>query len=226
MGSDDLFHKRKARSAAELNRRQSVRAPYDKVLIVCEGEKTEPLYFRELVDHYKIHSANIKVSGDCGSDQVSVLNHGLELYEHEKRTGSGPFDSVYFVFDRDAHPNYHQATERLKNLKLQKTFFAANSVPCFEYWLLLHFTYTTAPYSAVGGPSAGAAVLKDLKIYWPDYAKAGHGAFLATLSKLGFAKANAKRACTEADNNHTDNPSTHVHELVEYLQKFKNHRSE
>ncbi|MEF8770988.1 RloB family protein [Candidatus Accumulibacter contiguus] len=226
MGSDDIFHKRRARAAAELNRRRSVRASYDKVLIVCEGEKTEPLYFRELIDYYKIHSANVRVSCDCGSDPVSVVNHGIELYEHEKRTGSGPFDSVYFVFDRDAHPNYQQATERLNNLKHQKPFFSANSVPCFEYWLLLHFTYTTAPYSAVGGTSAGAAVLKDLKTYWPEYAKAGHGTFSATLSKLGFAKANAKRACTEADNNHTDNPSTYVHKLVEYLQELKNPKSE
>jgi len=101
VGSDDLFNKRKAK-AAELRRKKPVRALYEKVLIVCEGSKTEPLYFEELVDHYEIHSANIRVSGNCGSDPVSVAQHGLQLYLDEKKADSGPFDRVYCVIDRDA----------------------------------------------------------------------------------------------------------------------------
>jgi hypothetical protein len=38
MGTDNLFHKRKARQAADLRRRKARREPYAKVLIVCEGE--------------------------------------------------------------------------------------------------------------------------------------------------------------------------------------------
>ena len=45
MGSEDLFHKRKAKAADSLKRRKAKRSSYDKVLIVCEGEKTEPNYF-------------------------------------------------------------------------------------------------------------------------------------------------------------------------------------
>jgi hypothetical protein len=48
MGSDNLFHKRKVRRAASLRRTAARRDSYDTVLIVCEGEKTEPNYFREL----------------------------------------------------------------------------------------------------------------------------------------------------------------------------------
>jgi len=51
MGSDDLFHKRKAKNAQQLARRKARRAPYAKVLIVCEGEKTEPLYLNDLKDY-------------------------------------------------------------------------------------------------------------------------------------------------------------------------------
>lgn len=102
MGSNDLFHKRKAKTATELNRRKPVRASYDKVLIVCEGSKTEPLYFQELIDHYEIHSANVKISGDCGSDPVSVVNHGIQLYQNEKQAGSGPFDR-YIAFSTVMH---------------------------------------------------------------------------------------------------------------------------
>ncbi len=122
MGSDDLFNRRKAK-AAELSRRKPVRGPYEKVLIVCEGSKTEPLYFEELVDHYEIHSANICVSGDCGSDPVSVVQHGFQLYLDEKKADSGPFDRVYCVIDKDAHQNYDQALKMLASAKPNDTFF-------------------------------------------------------------------------------------------------------
>lgn len=225
MGSDDLFKKRKAK-AAELNRRKPVRALYKKVLIVCEGSKTEPLYFKELVDHYEIHSANVQVSGECGSDPVSVIQHGLRLYQDEEKADSGPFDRVYCVIDKDAHQNYDEALQILANTKPDLTFFAVTSVPCFEYWILLHFTYTTRPYMACGGTSSGAAVLNDLKMYWPEYTKAGRGCFEAMLNinndELGYAKANAQRALNETEINQSDNPSTRVHELVIYLQNIKN----
>lgn len=224
VGSDDLFHKRKAK-AAELSRRRAFRAPYDKVLIVCEGSKTEPLYFQELIDHYEIDTANVRVSGDCGSDPMSVVQHGIQLYLAEKQADSGPFDRVYCVIDRDAHQNYIPAMQSIASAAPAKTFFAANSIPCFEYWLLLHFTYTTKPFMPCGKTSSGAAVLKELKTFWPEYTKAGIGTFASTLSirndELGYAKANAQRALKEALKNHNDNPSSHVHELVDYLQKIK-----
>lgn len=227
MGTDNLHHKRKPKSVDESRRRKPVRASYDKVLIVCEGSKAEPLYFQELVDHYEIHSANVRISGDCGSDPVSVVKHGIQLYQAEKQSASGPFDRVYCVFDRDAHANYRQANEIVGGVKPKGVFFATPSVPCFEYWLLLHFDYTTAPFSAVGGTSSCAAALEKLNSDWPEYAKGRAGTFLHTLNlrndELGYAKANAGRALRAAGENHTDNPSTHVHELVDYLQGIKKH---
>jgi hypothetical protein len=54
VGTDNFHHKRKAKLAKDLQRRQARRAPYEKVLIVCEGGKTEPNYFTELRDHYEL----------------------------------------------------------------------------------------------------------------------------------------------------------------------------
>ena len=45
MGSDDLFKKRKARKLRDISRKKRTRDLYKRVLIVCEGQKTEPLYF-------------------------------------------------------------------------------------------------------------------------------------------------------------------------------------
>jgi len=44
--------------AGDLERRKSRRAPYDRVLIVCEGSKTEPNYLQELIDCLELNSAN------------------------------------------------------------------------------------------------------------------------------------------------------------------------
>ena len=52
MGTDDLFHKRKAREAESLRRQAAKRAPYDVVLIVCEGEK---IILQGLLDYGRDH---------------------------------------------------------------------------------------------------------------------------------------------------------------------------
>ena len=72
MGSDDLFRKRKAKTSNALRRHPARRAPYTKVLLVCEGEKTEPDYFKQLKDHLRLHSANVEICSGRGSDPCSL----------------------------------------------------------------------------------------------------------------------------------------------------------
>lgn len=218
MGTDNLFHKRKA---LKLERSEPKRAPYDKVLIVCEGSKTEPNYFRELIDHYEINTANVQVDGSCGSDPMSVVNHALQLYREEKDKGD-PYDRVYCVIDRDAHPRFDDALRKLEAQKPSNVFHATVSIPCFEYWLLLHFDYTRAAFTSTDRVSMGDAALAALKTYWPEYAKGRVGTFVYLHGQLAFAKANAQRSLEDAQRTASDNPSTNVHELVEYLQNIKN----
>ncbi|MCY4362407.1 MAG: RloB family protein [Gammaproteobacteria bacterium] len=222
MGTDNLFHKRKAKGARELKRRKHKRAPYDKVLIVTEGKKTEPEYFNDLKKYYRIHSANIKIDGSGDSSPESVIKYGKKLYEDE-RSGGDAFDRVYFVFDKDTHLTYPQALDAIKRYRRRRknTFFAINSVPCFEYWLLLHFIYTTEPFPATGQLSAADQVIRKLKKYCPDYDKSAPGLFTKLYDKLEMAKVNAINALKAADQAGTDIPSTLVHELVEYLQNIK-----
>jgi hypothetical protein len=100
-------------------------------------------------------------------------------------------------------------------------YYAAISVPSFEYWLLLHFNYTTIPYAATEKLSIGGVVLKELKVYMPEYEKGQKDLFCSLLDKFEFAKANAIRAQKQAKANHTDNPSTSIHELVTYLLNIR-----
>ena len=187
-------------------------------MIVCEGEKTEPNYFRELRDHYELSTANVDVTGDCGSSPISVVEKAIELYREALRDGI-PFDQVYCVFDKDTHDTSAPALAKIATLKPKETFFGVTSVPNFEYWLLLHFAYTTQPFrGTTRAKSAGDQVLDELKKYIPGYAKGDHGHFDALIEQLPRAIAHAKRAMDEARRNGTDNPSTQVHKLVEYLQ--------
>ena len=113
MGSDGLHHKRKARLAKYLARRRSRRESYDRVLIVCEGSKTELNYLRDLRDSLKLSSANIEIDGNSGSSPKSVVRYAKRRLSEEKEKGDA-YDKVYCVFDKDAHPSYTQAINEYK----------------------------------------------------------------------------------------------------------------
>lgn len=223
LGSDDLFHKRKAKAANDLARKDAKRQVYAKILIVCEGEKTEPYYFREVVDHYELHTANVSISGECGSAPRSVVDHGLALFIKEKKDfPKNPFDRVYFVFDRDQHETYNEAMRTIREQKPKDTFFAINSVPSFEFWLLLHFACTTTPFKATGKTSSGKAALKALQAHMPKYEKGSQNTFAELRPRLETAKTNADIANAAAKAGKTDNPTTQVHVLLEFMENMKN----
>ncbi len=220
MGSDDLHHKRKARRAKDLARRKSSRAPYDRVLIVCEGSKTEPNYLRELIDCLKLSSANVEVDGDSGSSPISVVQHAKRRYCEEQAKGDA-FDRVFCVFDKDTHTTYVEAIRTLSELRPRDVFRSIPSVPCFEYWLLLHFTYSTKPYNPSGGKSACDCVIAELRNYMHDYSKGDKGIFKQVMGQTDQAVANSRRASKAAKRAGTDNPTTKMHELVKYLKQLK-----
>jgi hypothetical protein len=217
MGTDNLFHKRKERRAKSLRRRQAMKAPYDVVLIVCEGKKTEPNYFNELKKAFRLNNANVRISGR-GSDPLGVVNFAIETFRQEPE-----FDRVYCVFDRDRHTTYKAALDKVKRTRLGKgsRIFAIPSIPCFEFWLLLYFTYTTKPFDAPPGDSICDRVIKELKQYLPAYQKGDLDIFNKTQDKLENAMTHACRVEEFHQTSGTDNPSTQVHLLVGYLRDLK-----
>jgi len=57
--------------------------------------------------------------------------------------------------------------------------------------------------------------------FLPRYAKAARGVFFELEDRLEEAKARAARALEDARATGAFNPSTEVHELVDYLQSLK-----
>ena len=178
---------------------------------MCEGEATEPGYFRALKDHFRL--STLVVRGTGGVDPRTLVNMASEDVKREKRNGE-QFDSVYCVFDRDTHPQFEEAS----NMALARGFKLARSWPCFEFWLLLHFRYTRAPYAKSGSASPCDACIRDLRGHLSGYGKGDPSTFDRLESRLPDAIANARRAAEDAAATGARDPSTEVHELVGHLQ--------
>lgn len=218
--SNKLFQKSREKNKKDLKRKTAKRSSFEKILIVCEGAKTESNYFRELKDYYQLNTANIAdvvVDGNCGSDPWSVYQHAQKLASRAK-ADNDPYDKIYCVFDKDKHTTYQKTITTIVDKKI---FTAINSVPCFEYWLLLHFVYMVRPFSETGNKSICDNTIEELKKYLPDYQKGIRGIFRKLVSKLETAKTNAQRALKDSESTQTDNPSTCIHILVSYLQNLK-----
>ena len=213
-------HKRKFKGTRNLKRNAPTREEYDRILIVCEGTKTEPNYFEGARNHFKLSMANVVVSGESGSDPMSVVAFAKKKYTESKSDGD-PYDKVYCVFDRDGHTNYASAVGEIESARPDDTWDAITSVPCFEYWLLLHFTYTDRPYKRQQRKGACDQVIDELKKHIPSYKKSGSSMFEDLIDSLGKAKQNADKALKASKRNETDNPSTHVHRLIEFMQGMK-----
>jgi hypothetical protein len=151
---------------------------------------------------------------------MSIVRYAKQRYRQEKDAGDA-YNKVYCVFDQDAHAHYARAVDAIHSATPKDTYVAITSVPCFEYWLLLHFIYSTRPYTDLPGNSAGNQLLRELKGYMAGYEKGTNTVFATLIGELEFAKNNAERALRETEANGTDNPSTRVHELVSFLQLIK-----
>ncbi|NCB97459.1 MAG: RloB domain-containing protein [Bacteroidia bacterium] len=226
MGTDNLFHIRKAqRTAASLKRSKDKQRPYDRVLIVCEGEKTEPSYIQDVRDDLRLSSANIVVCGkECGSDPVSVVNYALEKFRKDS-----DYNRIYCVMDRDCHVNFSAAIDKIQRARLGKNckIFAATSTPCFEFWLLLHYIYTSRQYIATAKKSVCDLVIEDLKKLTPlkNYEKGNKKIYSITKEKISTAIMNAKRLQIHHKAAGTDSPDTLVHELLSYLMEIKTNKA-
>ena len=208
----------RSRGRPAYRRRAPVREPYDVVLIVCEGQKTEPNYLDALRQANRLSSVNVRIVPPNRSDPLGIVKFAISEMRKDPE-----YDRAYCIFDRNGHATYNAALQRARQSPLGKAnrLFAISSVPCFEIWLLLHFNYSNAPYIAVGGTSACDLVIRDLRAHFPNYAKGSLSVFGELTARLPQAQTHA--TWLERHNRVTtsDNPSTQMHNLVKYLTKLK-----
>lgn len=206
MGTDNLFWKRKNQ---KLKRKSKGKGKPPKLfLIVCEGEKTEPNYFRS----FKLTSANVTVEG-CGRNTVSLIKKAIDIRSKAEKDDE-IYDQVWCVFDRDSFP-LHNFNEAI-SLAGRNDINVAYSNEAFELWYLLHFHYydsgiTRAKYKRMLTQHQGRPYKKNsLSMY--DQLKENQGDALKNAERLlkSYSPLNPGK----------DNPSTTVHRLVAELNKF------
>ena len=190
----------------------------DRVLVVCEGKKTEPLYFLGFRECFELNTLSVE---GTGNDASALVDRAIKLSRRETAYGE-QYDAVWCVFDHDDQPHFDGASQKAKANGLR----LARSWPCFEYWLLLHFEYTRKPYAGTHHQSSCAACIKDLRKHLRKYEKSDEGLFAMTHSRLCGAVDNAKQARKDAKDTGATSPSTEVHELVAELLALAAKRAE
>lgn len=83
---------------ASLTRRQGVREIKQSFLIVCEGEKTEPDYFKA----FRMTAATVKAVGQA-MNTMTLVNKAISIRKAD-RLKKRDYDQCWVVFDKDDFP--------------------------------------------------------------------------------------------------------------------------
>jgi|GEM_PF-91435 len=213
------------RQAVRLARKQGRKAPGVRVLVVCEGKKTEPHYLDEIRVSMKLPTANVHVSHEGVTEPRQIVDAALSIFQNgEARPGKLPFeameaDVVAAVFDRDEHHTYHDALlqmQRLDEKRLRNRdgnrvrFLAVPSNSCFELWLLLHERDLHAPIHR-------HHALREVKTRLQGYQKGWTKTFHLTRQKLPMALERAYQLAQRSNPFLEDGPYTAMHLLTHLL---------
>lgn len=220
MGTDDLFHKRKKseRRFSTLGRRSFYRKENKRILIICEDEKSSRYYFEGFcLENNLVREVKV-IKCPNGNDPLNIIKYA----EKERKY----YQKIYCVFDADVkftseknEKRYQEALNKCKNSK--DKIIAIDSMPNFEYWLLLHFDCYSAPFARTEKNTIDEMATKKLKEYLPNYEKKDKNIFTKTKDYLKAAMKNAHAVEKNHKQTDSDNPSTKIHKLIRELLTLK-----
>jgi hypothetical protein len=124
----------KRRKRKEKKRKEKTKELRVYFLIVCEGEKTEPNYFKSFKKNVKSFIYTLDILGE-GSNTKDLVKRTIKARDNSSQT----YDSVWAVFDKDSFSpkNFNGAIELAKNNGIKTGW----SNEAFELWYLLHFQF-------------------------------------------------------------------------------------
>ncbi|MCW3097831.1 MAG: hypothetical protein JWL77_3449 [Chthonomonadaceae bacterium] len=175
------------------------------ILIICEGERTEPEYFLQF-----------KVTKDVSGLAMNTLSLVKETIAIRRSKGGTNFEQVWCVFDLDSFSK--QNFDDAIRLAQQNNIKTAYSNESFELWYVLHFDYLQAQvdrkqYMTILDSRLGR-----------KYRKKDMAMYDLLLTRQPQAIANAQRLLEVHHQQHLSHsekkPSTTVHELVQELNKY------
>ena len=202
---------KKDHRTANLSRRQGVREVKQSFLIVCEGEKTEPDYFKA----FRMTAATVKAVGEA-MNTMTLVNKAISIREADKAKKRF-YDQCWGVFDKDDFPakDFNQAIKYAE----KNGFQVAYSNQAFEYWFLLHFNLYQGPIHR----NQYKNMLEKL-IGMPYSKTEGSGAVMYNLLLVRQEQAIKNSETVLAEISHgnpaEEESSTTVHKLVKELNKY------
>ena len=224
MGSDDLFKKRRLQRKKRQHEYKKPKA--NSYLIVTEGTKTEPNYFKGIkriieenlggnVDIYESPTIDIQGRGCSTSILLNetdrIINQSTIIYQN-----------VWLVFDKDDFDDFDTAITTAH----EKGYKVAWSNQCFEYWLYLHFFYSDVALHRTGWESKLGEIFKRFDLANGTYLKNDPNIFsiVNTFNGMETAIKNAKRRMSGYTPStmvpSKFDPGTTVYELVSELKQY------
>jgi len=200
----------KLRNSDSFRRRPGRKPPRSITLIVCEGE-TEQVYFKAARQQYGLSTMEVIIANNTeGAAPISVV-----ACAEKKCSEQGGYDHVYCVFDRDGHESFSRAREKIRTLANRKNkplpMVEAISVPCFEFWVLLHFEQTDAAFAKC------ADVIHRIHAqHMAGYVKADAAICQQLMAKVDTALTNADWLEARAEDNNY-NPYTSVQRVLRHF---------
>ncbi len=213
---------------AVLKHRQYQKRTHEKVditcsiLIVCEGEKTEPNYFKAF--NKKRHGAIVyDLTFDGGGISTTKVVEKAIALRNKAVANRKPYDRVWAVFDKDSFSDakFNAAIQMAKDNNIG----CAWSNEAFELWYLLHFIDRITSMERSEYKNAISSAVNKSRIYKNKikyvYAKNDLKNF-DIMNKYG-SQSDAIRRAKSLENNYNDfnyakqNPCTTVYKLVEQL---------
>lgn len=174
-------------------------------LIFCEGEKTEPNYFKAFRKWARVEEYRIL---GTGSNTESLVRDAIRLRNTDNYA---VYDEVWCVFDKDSFTSqqFNTAIQQAHS----KNMNVAYTNQAFELWYLLHFEYCE---SALNRDSYKARLTKYLG---QEYKKNDPSMYEILRPRQDEAIRNAKKLIQIHTSNSPaeHNPVTRVYELVEAL---------
>jgi hypothetical protein len=192
----------------------------------CEGEKTEPLYIKGYIRAFHSEQRRIIVVEETNKNTPIQL---VEVAKQAKNEGHEN-DVVWVVFDRESEAEYtHQLHAIARSKALAHGIQIAFSNVCFEFWILLHFGYTSGSFSSYADLKGTSDLVSHLKtIGVDDYDKARPDLFEKLEHLVPDAIKNSKRLREQAIQSaeigrsapHYLNPYVDVDEMFIDMKKF------
>lgn len=138
-------------------RKVATRKVHLNYLIVCEGERTEPNYFRALVGGRNSRVLDADILGE-GQSTCRLVNTAIE----ERNKSMIEYDRVWVVFDKDDFTDFNEAIA----LANSNGIGAAWSNESFELWYYLHFQYLDTPITRAQYIDA---LNREIRKFVPEY---------------------------------------------------------